>query len=124
MNGIYTEELRKQSAGQEVSDAAISRDMIVLPRASRPLEHPQRRGKREISTKACQENSGFSLFHFDLPIALSSITKSSEDGTITDIPSLVSTGTGEGFHDCDEKETTVEEYNLFAASNGMRFSIF
>lgn len=127
VNGISPEENPqppKQSVGREVSDAVISREKIVSARASRPSEHHRQHGglKADVSTRSCQENSGFSLFHFGGPIALSSISKSSEGGTIPDISSVVSPDTAQGIH--DEKETAIEEYNLFAASSAMRFSIF
>ncbi|OWM78977.1 hypothetical protein CDL15_Pgr003148 [Punica granatum] len=127
-NGVYVEEkpqLPKQGVGQEVSDVMISQEKVVPARPAKPSEPPHNEGgKGDPSAKACQENSGFSLFHFGGPIALSNITKSSEDAAIGDISSVVPTDTAEGFHDCNKKETTIEEYNLFAASNGMRFSIF
>ncbi|CAH2063731.1 unnamed protein product [Thlaspi arvense] len=63
---------------------------------------------------------GFSLFHFSGPVGLSNGSKSKpahcKDGVLR---GLVGNG------DTKAKESTeVEEYNLFATSNGLRFSLF
>jgi hypothetical protein len=65
------------------------------------------------------------LFHFGGPVALSTGCKSdpvpSKDGIAGDLSSKVSAD--ENDPACN-KETAMEEYNLFAASNGIRFSFF
>ncbi|KAK4783742.1 hypothetical protein SAY86_018110 [Trapa natans] len=128
VNGISSLENHQppvQSASREVSDAVISKEKTVSARALKPLERPQDGGgKGDLPTKPFQEDSSFSLFHFGGPIALSSISKLPESGTISDIGPVVSAETVELLQGCDEKETVIEEYNLFAASNGLRFSIF
>ncbi|KAH7843411.1 hypothetical protein Vadar_016322 [Vaccinium darrowii] len=77
------------------------------------------------SEKSPEGNSGFSLFHFGGPVALSTGESNSappKDGTtgIRPLDLAVEHVQGDG---CDEKDA-VEEYNLFAASNGIQFSFF
>ncbi|XP_028777582.1 uncharacterized protein LOC114734200 isoform X2 [Neltuma alba] len=77
----------------------------------------------ESTAKSQANNGSFSLFHFGGPIALSngckSIPASSNGGTVEDL-SLNSRVD----YPCNKKETnTMEEYNLFAASNSLKFSI-
>ncbi|MED6182363.1 hypothetical protein PIB30_027731 [Stylosanthes scabra] len=73
------------------------------------------------SAKMRENNGGFSLFHFGGPVDVSTDCKSSlasaQGSTAGDPVEEVET--------CNKKETTaMEEYNLFAASNNLRFSIF
>lgn len=66
-------------------------------------------------------NTGFSLFQFGGPVALPtcrSSGQSSDDQKAVDLYSCHV----EGDQACSKKETTIEEYNLFA--NGIQFSIF
>ncbi|KAI3798351.1 hypothetical protein L1987_33622 [Smallanthus sonchifolius] len=71
--------------------------------------------QHENSDKTRSDNTGFSLFHFGGPVALAS--RSAEiDG------SKALGDTIEGGHACAKDAVEVEEYNLFAASNGIRFS--
>jgi len=89
----------------------------------------------ETPRKRCPQtdsDENFSLFHFGGPVALSTGSKAnparSKDGILEDF-SLQFSGdhvfgdpTG---NSKKEKENTVgEEYNLFATSNSLRFSIF
>ncbi|KFK35032.1 hypothetical protein AALP_AA5G225000 [Arabis alpina] len=81
------------------------------------LEQPN--GLAQLETKTVSENS-FSLFHFSGPVGLSTGNKSkpahSKDGVLRDLV---------GNNDKKSKESTeVEAYNLFATSNGLRFSLF
>ncbi|KAG7574561.1 hypothetical protein ISN44_As09g027390 [Arabidopsis suecica] len=91
-----------------------------------PMETPRRGGLQHDS------DENFSLFHFGGPVALSTGSKSnparSKDGTLGDFSlqfsgdHVFSDPTG---NSKKEKENTVgEEYNLFATSNSLRFSIF
>ncbi|XP_057488961.1 uncharacterized protein LOC130774941 [Actinidia eriantha] len=79
------------------------------------------------SEKLQNGNSGFSLFHFGGPVALSTEYKSnpvpSKDGTVEDLSSKFSEDHGEDDRACNKKDN-IEEYNLFAASNGIKFSFF
>ncbi|KAL2326903.1 hypothetical protein Fmac_020330 [Flemingia macrophylla] len=75
------------------------------------------------------QDSGFSLFHFGGPVALStcrkSATASSNGDNVGDFDSKGSVDQVDNDNGCNKKDTTViEEYNLFAASNTLRFSIF
>ncbi|KAL9428337.1 hypothetical protein AB3S75_030348 [Citrus x aurantiifolia] len=77
-----------------------------------------------------QNNDGFSLFHFGGPVGLSTGCKvnpmPSKDEIVGNFSSQFSADHVENDHACNKKETTIEEYNLFAASNGngIRFSFF
>ncbi|KAK4781465.1 hypothetical protein SAY86_015567 [Trapa natans] len=73
-----------------ISEKVISEEKTVSSRASKPLGHPHLgEGKGDRLAKPFQEDSSFSLFHFGGPIALSSISKSLEGGTISDIGSVI-----------------------------------
>lgn len=81
------------------------------------LEPPN--GLAPPETQTVSKDS-FSLFHFSGPVGLSTGSKSkpahSKDGVLRDL---------DGNSDKKEKESIeVEEYNLFATSNGLRFSLF
>ncbi|KAG4991195.1 hypothetical protein JHK87_024652 [Glycine soja] len=78
---------------------------------------------------AKSKDSGFSLFHFGGPVDLStghkSATASSNGDNVGDFNLKSSVDQVDNDHECNKKEATViEEYNLFAASNTLRFSIF
>ncbi|KAL8147191.1 hypothetical protein AgCh_004786 [Apium graveolens] len=82
-------------------------------------ESNKRSGKPET------RNAGFSLFHFGDPVALANGYKSPPfppKETVGGDPSNKSSDRTVGDHYCNKED--VEEYNLFAASNGIRFSIF
>ncbi|KAG6743897.1 hypothetical protein POTOM_052601 [Populus tomentosa] len=102
----------------------------MVPAKSRSTEAPPsgESGKVDNSAKLPNGNSGFSLFHFGGPVALSTGCKSdpvpSKNGIIGDFSSKVTTNQIENDPACNKKEIAMEEYNLFAASNGIRFSIF
>ena len=85
--------------------------------------------RHDNSAKTRENNSGFSLFHFGGPVDVSTGCKSSfasaHGSTVGDFSSKSSADPVEEVHTCNKKETTaMEEYNLFAASNNLRFSIF
>ncbi|KAH8485534.1 hypothetical protein H0E87_027100 [Populus deltoides] len=102
----------------------------MVPAKSRSTEAPPsgESGKVDNSAKLPNGNSGFSLFHFGGPVALSTGCKSdpvpSKNGIIGEFSSKVTTNQIENDPACNKKEIAMEEYNLFAASNGIRFSIF
>ncbi|XP_020536219.1 uncharacterized protein LOC105637253 isoform X2 [Jatropha curcas] len=85
-------------------------------------------GKMDNSAKLHVSDTSFSLFHFGGPVALSTGCKPnplpSKDGIVGDVSSEVTVEQLENRPACNKKETTMEEYNLFAASNGLRFSFF
>jgi len=85
--------------------------------------------KHDRSAKSQENNGDFSLFHFGGPVALSTGCKSalasSNGEAVGDFSLKSSADHAEKVHSCNKKDTTtMEEYNLFAASNNLRFSIF
>ncbi|KAK7259582.1 hypothetical protein RIF29_25191 [Crotalaria pallida] len=85
--------------------------------------------RNDNSVKSQENNSGFSLFHSDGPFALSTGCKlnsaPSNDGTVGDISSKDSADLVEKVNTHNKKETaSMEEYNLFTATNSLSFSIF
>ncbi|KAJ0703276.1 hypothetical protein HanPI659440_Chr14g0549201 [Helianthus annuus] len=70
-------------------------------------------------TRKDKDNTGFSLFHFGGPVALA-------NGSVEIDGSLPPKALGDtiegGGRACAKDAVEVEEYNLFAASNGIRFS--
>lgn len=73
-------------------------------------------------------DKSFSLFHFGGPVALSTGCKPnpvpSKEEIVGDFSTKCPTDPVEGDTACNKKEATIEEYNLFAASNGISFSFF
>ncbi|XP_058208579.1 uncharacterized protein LOC131321703 [Rhododendron vialii] len=83
-------------------------------------------GQNGNSEKSHKGNSGFSLFHFGGPVALSTGKSNSvppKDGIVGSRSSDLAVEHVQDDRACDEKDA-VEEYNLFAASNGIKFSFF
>ncbi|KAM0990293.1 hypothetical protein FF1_008810 [Malus domestica] len=68
-------------------------------------------------------NDGFSLFHYGGPVANPPGYMPSEEQTVVDSP-LKCSDHVDNDQACYKKEATIEEYNLFAASNGIRFQFF
>lgn len=88
-----------------------------------PMETPRSGGPQTNS------NENFSLFHFGGPVALSTGSKSnpanSKDRILGDFFSGDHIFGDPTCNSKKEKENTIcEEYNLFATSNSLRFSIF
>ncbi|GMI78813.1 hypothetical protein like AT3G58050 [Hibiscus trionum] len=81
-----------------------------------------------VSAKSHTEDTSFSLFHFGGPVVLSTGCKSNpiplKDEVVEELSSQFSADHVENGHGCNEKESTAEQYNLFAASNGITFSFF
>lgn len=74
-------------------------------------------------------NSSFSLFHFGGPLDLSTGSESNpvpskKEEVVGDFRFTSPIDHDENDHHACNKETNVEEYNLFAASNSLRFSFF
>ncbi|KAK4392394.1 hypothetical protein Sango_2017200 [Sesamum angolense] len=84
-------------------------------------------GQNGKSDKTDKGNNGFSLFHFGGPVALSTGFSadpvSLKEGTMGNTSLDLSDNSADGNHPCNKKDS-IEEYNLFAASNGIKFSIF
>ncbi|OAY43104.1 uncharacterized protein LOC110620361 isoform X2 [Manihot esculenta] len=127
-NGLNSEEQLKMRAVQEaLNDTKAEKAALAGSHAIEVL--PNREGRKvDNSAKLHVNNTSFSLFHFGGPVALSTGCKPdplpSKDGIVGDISSKVLADEVENDAACNKKEATVEEYNLFAASNGIRFSIF
>ena len=82
----------------------------------------------EDSGKKHVRDTSFSLFHFGGPVALSTGCQPNpmppKEEIVGDFSSMCPIDHVDDKPGCNKKETTVEEYNLFAASNGIRFSFF
>ncbi|KAI3723263.1 hypothetical protein L2E82_34727 [Cichorium intybus] len=74
---------------------------------------PASKGQNGNFKKSMKGNTGFSLFHFGGPVDLS-------NGSVEIDTGHGLKGLGDGH--CGKDAVEVEEYNLFAASNGIRFS--
>ncbi|XXG51354.1 hypothetical protein AAC387_Pa02g5147 [Persea americana] len=74
------------------------------------------------------EESTFSLFHFGGPMAVATGNCLNQvplkDDVAGDLSSKSSIAPAQGDLGCTKKDTTVEEYSLFAANGGSRFSFF
>lgn len=96
----------------------------VIATARHPTEAPSKGFmEKENESKSETGNTGFSLFQFPGPVALPTYRSNlqfSDEGKAGDLSSCCVAGD----QACTKKETTIEEYNLFAASNGIQFSIF
>ncbi|CAI9765694.1 unnamed protein product [Fraxinus pennsylvanica] len=127
VSGICSNELPKISnlgglKSQNKSDLQKAtptvQDQIEAPTAVETEQH----GK---SDKPDMENTGFSLFHYGGPVALSTGFQSDpaclKEGITGDISPNLSADNPESDHACNKKDS-IEEYNLFAASNGIKFS--
>lgn len=89
---------------------------------------PVKDGKFVSTVRSQNENSTFSLFHFGWPIAAaagSNLNQASlKDDVTGDLSSKSSVAPVQGDLGCTKKDTTIEEYSLFAANGGSRFSFF
>ncbi|CAI9100958.1 OLC1v1038149C1 [Oldenlandia corymbosa var. corymbosa] len=103
--------------------------------ALKPMDIPATAEKSQQMPKAAEKsevggNTGFSLFHFGGPVDLSTGLKSETPAALKDevggkLSSKLSADHNNegGDQNCDTK-SSIEEYNLFAASNGIKFSFF
>ncbi|CAL9026055.1 unnamed protein product [Prunus brigantina] len=86
------------------------------------------RAQDDNSGRLHMSNDSFSLFHYGGPVAdppgCNSNLTPLEEQTVGDFPQKCSDHVENDHHACNTKEATIEEYNLFAASNGIRFSFF
>ncbi|KAJ9695574.1 hypothetical protein PVL29_010851 [Vitis rotundifolia] len=130
-NGVNSEEqekIFKTGGAQEAFNEA--KKERVASAGPRPTDAPPNGddGQNGNSAKLHTGNQSFSLFHFGGPVALSTGNKvnpvPSKEGNDGDYSSKFSADHVDGDHACNKKETTIEEYNLFAASNGIKFSFF
>ncbi|KAG9459843.1 hypothetical protein H6P81_004351 [Aristolochia fimbriata] len=75
-------------------------------------------GREESTAKTRDECSNFSLFHFGGPVAMPV-----KDEFIPELSKLAGAPV-QVDRSCSEKDISVEEYSLFAASNGSKFPFF
>lgn len=125
-NSYYPEE-RNHIPNQSVSvkdtnDVKKEETVQTGPRSAESTDCGESRQRNSLA-KLCPEDSDFSLFHFGPP-NISNPNAGPDVGADGNIPTKVSTDPLEINAACNKKETTIEEYNLFAASNGIRFSLY
>ncbi|KAE9615844.1 hypothetical protein Lalb_Chr04g0259561 [Lupinus albus] len=106
--------------------AVAERGLSAATNSKKPAVNGEVRNANSV--KSQQNNSGFSLFYSDGPFALSTGCKlssaPSNDGTNGDISSKGSADLAEKMHTHKKETTSMEEYNLFTATNSLSFSIF
>ncbi|XP_022925078.1 uncharacterized protein LOC111432432 [Cucurbita moschata] len=133
-NGVYTEErseVPKTGSMVESSDVVANPDVIGTTGLPYAISSPPGRDRKQNDTSILpNDSSSFSLFHFGGPVAFSTggnlkPMPSKEDDIVGDFSrNNEATDVVDNVHAFNKKETAIEEYNLFAASNGMRFSFF
>ncbi|GMI63320.1 hypothetical protein like AT3G58050 [Hibiscus trionum] len=130
-NGLYAEERTEISksgtAHEGFTDFNVER--VVPGRMHATEEAANGDGKQnDVSAKSHADDTSFSLFHFGGPVALSTGCKSNpvplKHEIVEELSSQFSADHVENGDGCNKKESTGEQYNLFAASNGIRFSFF
>ncbi|XVF55983.1 hypothetical protein PTKIN_Ptkin06aG0079500 [Pterospermum kingtungense] len=130
-NGLYVEERSQIPKPCTTKEAytEVNTERVV-PGGLNAAEHAENGEVRQndVSTKSQMDDSSFSLFHFGGPVALSTGCKSNhvplKDEIVGELSSQFSSDHVENGQACNKKETTIEEYNLFAGSNSLRFSFF
>lgn len=128
INAEVQTQISKPGAGQEASSEANTEKAV--PAGPHPKEAPRNEEVGQVDNPATLHvgNTGFSLFHFGGPVALSTGCKSNvmprKEGMVGDFSQEYPTDHVESDHASNKKESTMEEYNLFAASNGIQFSFF
>ncbi|XP_021281831.1 uncharacterized protein LOC110414752 [Herrania umbratica] len=131
VNGLYSEEQTQISKPGTTKEAftEVNTERVVPGRLHPTEQVANGEGRQnDVSAKLHTDNTSFSLFHFGGPVALSTGCKSNpvplKDEIVGELSSQFSVDHVENGHACNKKETTIEEYNLFAASNGIRFPFF
>ncbi|KAL0359393.1 UNVERIFIED_CONTAM: hypothetical protein Sangu_0788700 [Sesamum angustifolium] len=128
VNGVSTNEPSKVAHVSGLKEAQHSMQKVVSS-DQHPANAPTGvdAGQNGKADKMDLGNNGFSLFHFGGPVALSAGFKadpvSLKDGTMGDASPNSSDNSTGGDHPSNKKDS-IEEYNLFAATNGIKFSIF
>ncbi|XP_027365784.1 uncharacterized protein DDB_G0283697-like isoform X2 [Abrus precatorius] len=127
--GLNTEELTLMSKPASVQGYLNGSTVEGVAPAGTNSKKAALNGEVGHGNSAKLQDSGFSLFHFGGPVALSTCrkpaTESPNDDNVGDFNPRASTDQAEKDHGCNKKESgIIEEYNLFAASNTLRFSIF
>ncbi|KAI4341282.1 hypothetical protein MLD38_026022 [Melastoma candidum] len=106
-----TGETRISTAVTESNE--VQKERFFIPAERRSIKPPP--------TESPFADSSFSLFHFGGPVGLSTLSNSqTEEGTIRALPPVDPV-----IPDCKGKNApAIEEYNLFAKSNGINFSLY
>ncbi|XP_039068353.1 uncharacterized protein LOC120214539 [Hibiscus syriacus] len=130
-NGLYVEERNQISKSGTANEAftEFNAETVVHGRLHATEQAANGEGKQsDVSSKSHKDDTSFSLFHFGGPVALSMGCKSNpvplKDEIVEELSSQFKADHVENGHGCNKKESTVEQYKLFAASNGIRFSFF
>ncbi|TYH31178.1 hypothetical protein ES288_A01G153100v1 [Gossypium darwinii] len=130
-NGLYAEDqlqIPKLVTRKEDDFTEVNSEMFAPGRLHTTEQAANGEGgQNDVSTKPHTDDTSFSLFHFGGPVALSTACKSNPaplKEIAGEFSSQFSAYHVENDHACNKKETTIEEYSLFAASNGIRFSFF
>ncbi|XVE75747.1 hypothetical protein DITRI_Ditri12bG0117700 [Diplodiscus trichospermus] len=123
-NGLYADDRSQIPKPVTTKEAftEVNTERVVPGRLDITEAAANGKGRHDnVSAKTQKDDTSFSLFHFGGPVALSTGCKSNpvpfKDEIAGELSSQFSAD-----HACNKKETIIEEYNLFAASN--RFSIF
>ncbi|KAE8674283.1 metal tolerance protein 4 [Hibiscus syriacus] len=118
-NGLYAEEQTQisKSGTENKAFTELNAERVVPGRLHATEAAANGEGKQnDVCSKSHTDDTSFSLFHFGGPVAL-------KDEIVEEL-SQFSADCVENGHGCNKKKSTVEQYNLFAASNGIRFSFF
>uniref|UniRef100_A0A2P2J5B8 Uncharacterized protein n=1 Tax=Rhizophora mucronata TaxID=61149 RepID=A0A2P2J5B8_RHIMU len=126
-NDLSSEEQKhKQHTEQGGSIEAHAERMTVAGRPQSEVSPGE--GEKIDNIAKHNGDTGFSLFHFGGPVAFSTVHKpdsaASKDGKAGGMSSKIRADEVENAGACTKKENAMEEYNLFAKSNGLRFSFF
>ncbi|KAG2683285.1 hypothetical protein I3760_10G024900 [Carya illinoinensis] len=126
-SGVNADEqtrIAKLGAGQEAFNKANAEKAVKA--RLHPKEAPGNEvGQNDNRSKLHTGNSGFSLFHFGGPVAgCKPDLIARKEGVIGDFSQEYPTDHVESDCSSNKKESMMEEYNLFAARNGIRFSFF
>ncbi|KAK6149250.1 hypothetical protein DH2020_016775 [Rehmannia glutinosa] len=127
VNGVSTKEPTKVThvAWPKEAQRSIIQKVPSTDQCSAETQTVVDDGLNGKSDKMDLGNNGFSLFHFGGPVVLSTGFKadpvSLNEENMGDKKS--SFNCPDGDHPCGKKDP-IEEYNLFAATNGIKFSIF
>ncbi|GMI84798.1 hypothetical protein like AT3G58050 [Hibiscus trionum] len=132
VNGLYAEDhiqILKPVTTKEEAFTEVNTERVTPGRLHTTEQSANGEGRQnDVSSRSRRDDTSFSLFHFDGPVALSTACKSNpfpqKDEIAGELSSQPSASQVENDHSCNKKEATVEEYSLFAASNGIRFSFF
>ncbi|KAK4413077.1 hypothetical protein Salat_2954900 [Sesamum alatum] len=128
VNGVSTNEPSKVAHVSGLKEVQHSMQKVVST-DQHPANEPTGvdAGQNGKADKMDMGNNGFSLFHFGGPVALSAGFKadpvSLKEGIMGDASPNSSDNSPGGEHPSNKKDS-IEEYNLFAATNGIKFSIF